>query len=209
MRNCLYVALLAAAVPALVPAVARAASFNSESAWRAAVGTWNQDNFETYSDPTGLSAIPALGITFDTLTAGVLPTVRSANAVGGSFHTGPGILLNGPQFPGNGAITIRPVAGTTLTGLGFWNTGGDDLVKLTFLDVAGAAIESITAPSVAGNLSFIGLTAPAGAAAALLEEAAGNGWFDIDDLQVATSVPEPTGVMLAAMGLAVVGWRRR
>lgn len=198
----------AIAALALTAASSPAATFTDETAWRAGVGNvWSQDNFEDYSNPQSLTSIPALGLTLDALTNGALPTVRSVFSVGGQSQTGPNVLLNGPAFPGNGVMTLRPVSGLVYA-LGYWNVGGDDRTRLAFHRANGTTIESVdTAVGLPNNKGFQGLVSAEGAAYVTITPIAGNGWISIDDLQVAVPAPGAGGV-LALAGVELLRRRR-
>lgn len=195
---------LAAAAPAV------AGTFVDEAAWRAAIGgVYTVDDFESYSDFTGFGNLASLGLTFAPLQNNALSTVRNINnGVGGNFKTGPNVLLNGPQFPGNGQMVITATGGGGIYALGYWNVGNDDRTRLTFRSVTGAPIAFVDTPSVAGNLSFQGIVSDVPAAFVTIEGIQGNGWFSLDDMQV-SGVPTPGGLGVLAAGGLLAGRRRR
>lgn len=199
-------------VPVIVTLCAQSAlatGFSNENDWRTAVGgVWSQENFEGFAELTGVTTLPSVGLDLDPLQNGGLATVRSAFSVGGDFHTGPNVLLNGPFFPGNGDATLRATGGGLIYALGYWNVGGDDRTTLAFHRADGSVIESIDTPSLTSNLAFQGIVSAEGAAYVTIHELSGNQWWSIDDLQVAAPAPG-AGVLAGVGAFAGIARRRR
>jgi len=208
--------LLIFALPLTLVHFASASSFTDEAAWRASVGgIYALETFDSIAAGSDVTTLPALGIQFGALNDGTQPTVQAYANTGGVVKSAPNNLLNDRDFslPGRGPYTIFPLnAGTFVFGLGLWNVGGDDTLRLTFYDASNNVIESVDSPSSSG---FFGITNSAGASKAVIDFIGGNGYAPVDDLQTATRTtfaasPEPGSMVLFASGLIAAGlWRRR
>ncbi|PIV71662.1 MAG: hypothetical protein COW56_13605 [Rhodocyclales bacterium CG17_big_fil_post_rev_8_21_14_2_50_68_7] len=197
--------------------------FTNEDDWRAAVGSgFGIETFETYASGTSLTALDSLGIAFGKLTSSdtSFPTVRSqATEAGGLCRSCPMVLVNDDDLaaPGKGAIVILPArSNLTLKGVGYWNSGGSDVTRLTLFDADGAEVAHADSP---GTLEFLGIANPARpvvrAEIAAIAPPSGSPdfYFTIDDLQIA-AIPEPHAYALWMAGLAALaasaaGRRRR
>ena len=194
----------------LMPLPSKAASFTDESAWRTAVGTFNFENFDTIATSTQISQLPSLGIKFDPLNDGTFPSVQAYSNTGGVRRSNPNNLLNDQDFslPAKGPYIIRPInSNDFLFGLGLWNVGGDDQLKLSFYNDNDQLIEDVISASSTG---FFGIVNTNGAKRAVIDFVAGNGYAPVDDLQFAvrptfaTRVPEPTST-LSLLTLGTLG----
>jgi hypothetical protein len=195
-----------------------ATAYTDESAWRAAVaGVYSLETFDSSSAGSDVGSLPALGLKFDTLSDGTLPTVQSYAFTGGLVKSGPNNLLNDrdQSLPGRGPITVRPFTpGDFIFGLGMWNVGGDDQLRLSFYDAADNLIEQVTSSP---SFGFFGLVNSAGATRAVVDFVGGNGYAPTDDWQTAVRVtidpggiPEPStwAMMIGGFGLAGAACRK-
>jgi hypothetical protein len=148
---------------------------------------------------------------------GTLPTVQPYAYTGGVPRSGLNNLLNDRDYslPARGPFVIRPIDGTTFVyGIGLWNVGGDDTLRLSFYDATDNLIEDVVSPISTG---FFGIVNTTGAARAVIDFVGGNGYAPVDDLQTAVrgtfvpSVPEPGewALMLAGLGMMGSVMRRR
>lgn len=186
------------------------ASFTDEALWRASVANvYALETFDGLAVGSDVFSLPALGITFAPLNDGTQPTVQPYSSTGGVVRSGPNNLLNDRDFslPARGPYTIFPTPGTFLFGLGLWNVGGDDTLRLTIYDAADNIIEQVVSPS---SIGFFGITNAAGASKAVVDFVGGNEYAPVDDLQTAVrrtfdpQVPEPSSYLLVATGLGLV-----
>ena len=195
-------------------------TFNDETAWRAAVGgVYGFQNFDSLAAGTDVFTLPALGLSLDPLNDGTQPTVQPYSSTGGVVRSAPNNILNDRDFslPGRGPITVRPTAAADyIFGLGMWNVGGDDTLKLSFYGADDTLIASVISAASSG---FFGIVDDTGAKYAVMDFVGGNGYAPTDDWQAATRstfepapVPLPASVPLLAGALALLaglGIRRR
>jgi hypothetical protein len=178
------------------------------------------ETFDTTLAGSDVTTLPALGIQFGPLNDGTQPTVQSYLSTGGTVQSGPNNLLNDRDFslPARGPLTVFPLSSSEfLFGLGLWNVGGDDSLRLTFYNAAGQEIESaLSGPTV----GFFGIVNPTGATRAVVDFVGGNGFAPTDDWQTAARstfdpnpnadpVPEPATLLLVGSGLAAAFRRHR
>ncbi|MEI4484560.1 VPLPA-CTERM sorting domain-containing protein [Frigidibacter sp. MR17.14] len=137
-------------------------------------------------------------------------------STGGVVRSGPHNLLNDADdsLPARGPITVRPIAaGDYIFGLGMFNVGGDDTLRLSFYTAGGDLITSVVSAAAFG---FFGIVDDTGAAYATVDFVGGNGYAPTDDWQAATRttfipeppiapVPLPAGLPLLAAGLGALG----
>lgn len=198
----------------LTTGAAYGASFTNEALWRASVGgVYALETFDGIGVGSDVLSLPGLGIAFGPLNDGTQPTVQPYSSTGGIVRSGPNNLLNDRDYalPARGPYTIYPNTGTFLFGLGLWNVGGDDTLRLTFYDASDNVIEQVVSPSSSG---FFGITNSAGASKAVVDFVGGNGYAPVDDLQTAArptfeAVPEPGSYLLFAGGLGLFALLRR
>lgn len=203
--------VLAAAL-ATLPIAAHAASYTSEAAWRAAVlGAYSLETFDSLPAFSDVGTLAGLGIRFAPLDDGTQPTVQPYSHTGGVVHSGPHNLLNDRDYalPARGPFVMLPMdASTFVYGIGLWNVGGDDTLKLSFYDASDNLLESVVSPSSSG---FFGIVNKAGAAKAVIDFVGGNGYAPVDDLQTAVrgtfvpTIPEPETYAMFLAGLGVIG----
>lgn len=205
--------VLAAAAAALLPVAAHATAFTDEAAWRAAVSNvYALETFDSLPQFSDVTTLPALHIKFLPLDDGTQPTVQPYASTGGVVKSGPNNLLNDRDYslPGRGPINVAPASsGDFLFGLGLWNVGGDDQLRLTFYDVDNNVIEQVTSSP---SFGFFGIVNSLGATRAEVDFVGGNGYAPTDDWQTAVrstfipgAVPEPASWAMMIAGLGVVG----
>lgn len=195
----------------IFPSLSQAASYDNENAWREAVlGTYAMETFDTLPIASEVNSLSNLGIKFAPLDDGSQPTVQPYTNTGGIPHSGSNNLLNDSDYslPARGPFTILPTSSNSLIfGLGLWNVGGDDTLKLSFYNEQNQLLESVISPSASG---FFGIVNKQGAYKAVIDFVSGNGYAPIDDLQTAVrssfipSVPEPGTSAMFMAGLAVL-----
>jgi hypothetical protein len=179
-------------------AVVQATGFNDESAWQSAVGTFQAEPFEGFANLTPVCRLPNVDLYLSRLSTKVhAATVMDILTTGGTATSGSNVLVNqmAPVLPGLGPIRMySSKAGQSIKGLGYWNTGGDDSTVLRFYDVNGVLIESSDTGSIASV--FNGIVSDVVVGWVEIDAGAlGNGYFTLDDLQVAFA-PVPDGVTL-------------
>lgn len=202
--------LISALIVLTVSATSHATTFTDETAWRAAVGNvFAFENFDGIATGTDVSQLPSLGISFDPLNDGTQPTVQPYSSTGGVPRSGPNNLLNDRDFslPARGPYSMRAIDSSDLLfGVGLWNVGGDDQLRMTFFDPTDSIIEQVVSAQSTG---FFGIVNSLGAARVQIDFVGGNGYAPVDDLQTAVRktfvpnpVPEPVSFVLLGVGLA-------
>lgn len=212
--------LLAASLM-LAPSAASAAAFVDEAAWRAAVfDVYGLETFDSIAGGSDVTTLPVLGIRFLPLNDGTQPTVQPYASTGGVVKSGPNNILNDRDFslPARGPINVVPILpGDSIFGLGMWNVGGDDQLRLTFYDEFDAIIEQVTS---APSFGFFGIVNSSGATRAEVDFVGGNQYSPTDDWQTATrvtidpdpepgAVPEPAVWAMMMLGFGFIGARIR
>ncbi|MEN6426019.1 MAG: PEP-CTERM sorting domain-containing protein [Phycisphaerales bacterium] len=196
---------------------AQATPFTDEAAWRTAVGNvFAFENFDSIVAGTSITQLPALGIAFDPLNDGSQPTVQAYAQTGGMVRSSPNNLLNDSDFslPGRGPYNMRAINPADLVfGVGLWNVGGDDQLRMTFFDSADNIVEQVVSAS---GIGFFGIVNPLGGTRVQIDFVGGNGYAPVDDLQTAVRgtfepnpVPEPTSLSLVAVALGTWASARR
>ncbi|MEM7020755.1 MAG: hypothetical protein AAF512_25865 [Pseudomonadota bacterium] len=187
-------------------------AFTDESMWRSAVGSFLLEDFDAIPAGSSIPELPSLGIRFGMLNDGTFPTIQSYNNTGGTRKSNPHNLLNDADFalPARGPYTIFPLnPSESIFGLGLWNVGNDDTLKLSFFDESDMLIEEVVSPAAFG---FFGIFNATGAKKVVIDPVAGNGYMPVDDLQIAGTsiVPIPAAVWLFGSAfLALTGYSRR
>jgi hypothetical protein len=213
--------MLSAAIP---QGDARATAFTDEGLWRAAVfNVFALETFDSIAAGSDVTSLPALGVRFDPLNDGTQPTVQPYSSTGGVVKSGPHNLLNDRDFslPARGPFVLRPIdPADFIFGLGLWNVGGDDTLRLSFFDAGDVLIEEVVSALSSG---FFGIVNATGAKRAVVDFTGGNGYTPVDDLQTAaratidpdvpppppppppgTDVPAPGTLLLLGSGLAAL-----
>lgn len=212
-----YLAVLAALAAAIPASSLSATAFTDETAWRNAVfNVYGFENFDGIAAGADVNALAPLGLRFLPLNDGTQPTVQRYSQTGGVVKSGPNNILNDRDFalPGRGPINVVPLTpGDFLFGLGMWNVGGDDQLRLTFYDAGGGIIEQVTS---APSFGFFGLVNSAGAVRAEIDFVGGNGYAPTDDWQAAARVtinpgpiPEPSVWAMLILGFGAIGTSMR
>ena len=205
-----WLELLASALLCVVsaPALASVTTYTDETAWRAAAGTYALENFDGFAAGAQVSALPSLGLSLDKLGAfDAYPAIYD-NRCGADLKSGVNMLINF-GYPCDldlkGDLVFRPLSGSNILAMGYWNTGGGDRTKLEFFDATDAVMGSIIADY---GLRFVGLVSTVAPSWIRISEDGGNKIFSIDDLQVAgqiaggsSGVPEPQTLALMLAGL--------
>lgn len=193
-----------------------AAAYTDEAAWRAAVGgVYALETFDNIAAGTSVFTLPALGVSFDPLNDGTQPTVQNYGSTGGMPRSQPHNLLNDSDFslPGRGPYSFRPIdSSQNLYGVGLWNVGGDDRLRMTFFDASDSPMEQVISAS---GIGFFGIVNSLGATRIEIDFVDGNGYAPVDDLQTAVrgtfNVPDASSTLLLAgyAMLGLLGLRRR
>ena len=208
-----YVAgsLVTSAALALIPAAGHAAfnSYGNEGTWRAAVVTFNFEDFESYAVGTQFTSLPGLGVSFAELIGGGYPNIYQHfqnTTPYGSKH-----LANFPNginaINRYAAIILMPQFGVQLTALGFFNGDGQaDTMIATAYDSNDNALGSVGAFKGA----FAGFVSSTPVAKVVFGGNTGDGWNHIDGLQTHTAaVPEVSTFWMLALGVVALGAKRR
>ena len=196
------------------------APFTDENAWRTAVsGVYALETFDSLAAGSDVGTLPSLGVFFDPLNDGTQPTVQPYSFTGGIAKSNPNNLLNDrdQSLPARGPYNLRPINATDLLfGVGLWNVGGDDQLRMSFYDENDMLLEQVVSASGTG---FFGIVNALGAKRVEIDFVGGNGYAPVDDLQTAVrptfipndEVPEPASLalwsILGTAGIAV--WRRK
>jgi len=214
-----FIASLAVLTMLGISAASHATPYTTESAWRTAVGNvYAFENFDNIAAGSDVTQLTNLGIKFDPLNDGTQPTVQSYRNTGGIIRSGSNNLLNDRDFslPARGPYNMRTInPNDLLFGVGLWNVGGDDQLRMTFFDSTDSIVEQVISASGTG---FFGIVNSLGAARVQIDFVGGNGYAPVDDLQTAVRatfdpnpnpVPEPSTFILFGAGLAGVAFVRR
>ena len=193
------------------PALASVVTYTDEGAWRTAAGSYALENFDGFTGGDQVSTLPLLGLSLDKLGAyDAYPAIYD-NRCGADIKSAPNMLINFGypcQFTPVGDLVFRPLPGSEILAMAYWNTGGGDRTRLEFFDTNGTVMGSIIAD---GGLSFVGLVSTVAPSWMRISEYSGNTIFSIDDLQVGgrvQAIPEPQTLALLLGGLMLAGLMR-
>lgn len=211
-----YVTHISALILLAISVTSQATPFTDETAWRAAVGNvFAFENFDGIATGTDVFQLTGLGVSFDPLNDATQPTVQPYSSTGGVVRSASNNLLNDRDFtlPARGPYSMRAIDPSDLLfGVGLWNVGGDDQLRMTFFDATDSIIEQVVSASGTG---FFGIVNSLGAARVGIDFVGGNGYAPVDDLQTAVRVtfliPEPETYAMLLAGLGLLGFvaRRR
>lgn len=179
-----------------------------EANWRAAVGNYALEDFESYTEGTQIASLPALGIKFDELAGGGFPqTYLFGGTPYGPMHLG--------NFP-NGINSINQwddtvahvLPGWTIYGFGFWNGDGqaDTLVARAY-DASGNLLGSVGA----FKNTFAGFFSDVPVESLVFDGNTGDGWNHLDGLQTGfqnSAIPEPRTIEILLAGLFALAYQR-
>lgn len=179
-----------------------------EANWRAAVGNYALEDFESYAEGTQIASLPALGIKFDELSGGGFP---QAYLFGGTPY-GPMHLGNFPN--GINSINqwddtvVHVLPGWTIYGFGFWNGDGqaDTLVARAY-DASGNLLGSVGA----FKDTFAGFFSDVPVESLVFDGNTGDGWNHLDGLQTGfqnSAIPEPRTIVILLAGLFALAYQR-
>jgi predicted outer membrane repeat protein len=194
---------------------ASAAIFDNKTTFETAASVAGNLALETFDSFTGpIFQLSSLGITFNPMNAGIQPHSILANCPGPAFSS-PNVLANNNAcaFPGRGSIASKPTNPSNgIVGIGFFNTGGDDVLQLSAFDASNNLIEQATVSGSSLNpnaFKFLGVVTSTPASRIEISPVGGNGIFSIDNLQVATKsttpVPEPSTILgIVTLGLGAL-----
>ncbi len=175
-----------------------------ESNWQVAAGTAVTENFESYSEGTQISSLPALGISFDPLAGGGYP---QAYLFGGTPH-GPMHLANFPNGINSinrwDNIVVNVLPGYEITAFGFWNGDGQsDTLVATAFDTSNNILGSVGA----FRGTFTGFISDIAISRVVFDGNTGDGWNHLDGLQTnaVSAVPLPAALPLFMSALSVFG----
>lgn len=181
---------------------------DDEADWRAAVGNYALEDFESYSEGTQIRSLPALGIRFDELAGGGFPQTY---LFGGTPH-GPMHLANFPN--GINSINqfddtvVHVLPGWTISGFGFWNGDGQaDTLVATAYDASGGILGSVGA----FKGTFAGFFSDVPVARLVFDGNTGDGWNHLDGLQTgvhSSPIPEPGTLLVLISGLFALAYQR-
>ena len=163
--------------------------FSDHSAFVAAASanaTLALETFDSFATNATISSLPALGIEFDEFPGGGFPIAYNIVACGGVTTTPPQTLVNrtsGCAEPGAGDFVFRPIdTNTGIIGVGFYNAGPDDALRLSFFDEMDNLIEQA---DVGFGPAFVGIVTSSPAARFEVTPIAGNGLIAFDNLEIA------------------------
>jgi hypothetical protein len=178
-------------------------STTMENQWHTAVGSWNSENFDSYSVNTPFGNIATVGLTVRTYQDNTQALVTNGGAT--FTHSGSQFLWNTSHlqtyFDANGPMTA----------FAYWAAGGDsDVHRVTLLDSNNNVIGSNTVIAEAVLPCFIGVTTTTNIASVLIEPLGNGGTQDslaFDDIQTNAPVPEP--VTCISLGVGILALLRR
>ncbi len=182
-----------------------------ESNWQTVSGSTTIEDFESYAVNSQISSLPALGISFETLAGGGLPSIYNHGECCVTPY-GSKQLGNFPNGVGGSNqwddIVLQVLPGYEITALGFWNGDGQsDTLVATAYDAEGNILGSVG--SFKGT--FAGFISDTPISRIVFDGNTGDGWNHLDGLQTNAipGVPLPAAFWLLLSGcIGLLNFRR-
>lgn len=187
--------------------------FSTESAWRAAVGSYSIETFEGFAAGSVVTTLPSIQLEIDPLVGSTQPDIYVHSVA----NTPPGAkqLPNFALLPEltpfkNLDIVARPTAGTNIFAFGFWNGDPQGHMVVRVFDELDNQIGTIAALINSGSASalsssFAGFISSAPIGRLEFEGSTGGGFNHVDDFQVSFIAPVPVPAAFWLFGSGLLG----